>query len=110
MNDNIVRPEFGSRQTPTEQVTEQVATPGDVIALAEKTDDNTFVTPEQMLRMAADEYVNGEVEHDKAFAVLLDTRNGSFHVSYRAANIKSSEMIAALECLKATLLNGMGYV
>lgn len=42
--------------------------------------------------------------------ITIDTTDNRFAVGFYAAQIKSSEMVAALEALKARVLSEMGFM
>lgn len=46
---------------------------------------------------------------DRLVVIRIDTADETFTVGYHAAQIKGSEIIAALEILKAVILEEMGY-
>jgi hypothetical protein len=52
---------------------------------------------------------SGATPCDKLFVLRIDTRNEQFNVGYHAANMRASEILAALECAKAEIMQNMGY-
>ena len=73
------------------------------IARAYASQDNSLVTPVQILREAAREIEAGEIPADKALIVLIETGDDGvpkFKVRWRAADIRASEIIAACEYMK----------
>lgn len=46
---------------------------------------------------------------DKLVIIRINTQGDVFDVGYHAAQIKASEILAALECLKIHILQEMGY-
>jgi hypothetical protein len=74
-----------------------------------KTQDNRQWTPVECLQDCINDINSGAVVCDKLFVIRINTSDEKFNVGYNAANIKASEVIAALECAKAQLLQEMGY-
>lgn len=81
------------------------------IALARvmKSQDNRKWTPVECLLDAAEDIRSGAVACDKLLVLRINTTDEKFNVGYNAANIKASEILAALECAKAQILQEMGY-
>lgn len=85
----------------------------DVVSLnsarAERDDDNRHMTPADTLREALADIESGERPATSLMALTLDTDEKQFSSGWYAANLKSSEMIALMETVKAALLRDMGY-
>jgi hypothetical protein len=77
---------------------------------AQKSHDNRQWTPVECLLDAVDDIKSGRVTCDKLFVIRINTSDEKFNVGYNAANIKASEILAALDCAKAQILQEMGYV
>jgi lauroyl/myristoyl acyltransferase len=81
-----------------------------VVNLADVKNDNTLITPVQMLRSAADDLEAGEskVKANKAVVLLLDANgsfDGAYFVGFYASNIRTSEIVALLETAKQTFVD-----
>lgn len=57
----------------------------------------------------AEDIRSGAIKCDKLLILRVDAGDDKFNVGYNAANIKASEILAALECAKAQILQEMGY-
>lgn len=77
---------------------------------AQKSKDNRLWTPIECLQDAIRDIQSGETICDKVFVIRVDTREEKFNIGYNAANISASQVLAALECAKAQILQEMGYV
>jgi len=75
-----------------------------------KTLDNRQWTPVECLQDCINDIVSGKSPTDKLLILRVSTDDEKFNVGYHACNIKASEIIAALECAKAQVLQEMGYV
>lgn len=75
-----------------------------------KAQDNRKWTPVECLLDAAEDIRSGAVPCEKLFVLRINTTDDKFNVGYNAANLKASEILAALECAKAQVLQEMGYV
>ena len=71
-----------------------------VILLADKAEDNRFSSPELVLRAAADEIASGKTKATRALVILLDDNDEKYDVSFRMANIYSSQIIALADYAK----------
>lgn len=76
---------------------------------AKRTQDNTLLSPAEMLEDCAKDLRSGEETATAALTLLLDKGENSFGVGYYASNISCSEMLALLECAKAKVLAEMGF-
>jgi hypothetical protein len=79
------------------------------VARALKSHDNRQWTPIDCLADAILDIKSGKTPCDKLIVVRINTNEDKFDVGYHCANMKASEMIAALEILKAFILDEMGY-
>lgn len=83
-------------------------------ARATLTNDNSLVSPLEMLECAARE-LRAELRDDsspppnKAVLLLLNDEDGRYDVHFYGSNIRNSEMIALLEVMKASFVKRMGY-
>ena len=75
-----------------------------------KSADNRQWTPVECLQDAINDIVTGKSPADKLLILRIDTREEKFNVGYHACNVKASEILAACECIKAQVLQEMGYV
>ena len=73
----------------------------EVINLAERVDDNRFVTVENMLQEATDDYRAEKLHGKHAVLVLLDRgpHGDAYDVGFRACNMRKSEMVSLLTVL-----------
>jgi hypothetical protein len=77
-------------------------------ARAIKAHDNRLWTPIECLSDTIEE--EKKTPSDKLVIIRIDTKGGDvFSVGYSAAGIKCSEILAAIEILKFTLMKEMGY-
>jgi hypothetical protein len=76
-----------------------------------KTNDNRQWTPVECLLDCLNDIQSGKTSCNKLLVLRLDTDDGGekFSLGYHAANIKASEILAALEVAKAIILQEMGY-
>lgn len=81
-----------------------------VVNLAERKNNNSLWTPEQMMLQAASDLRAGKVTASRAIVILLDDSTGDYAVTFRSANMKSSEGVALMEATKMMLLRDMGFV
>lgn len=76
--------------------------------------DNRAWTPVECLRDAITDIESGKSPCDKLLILRIHIKSAKdddvFNVGYHAANIKASEILAALECAKAQVLQEMGYI
>lgn len=79
---------------------------------ANRTGDNTLITPAECLEDAASEIRSGARECNKVMVITLNTGDNydTFQVGFYAAQMRSSEMLAALEAIKTTVLRDMGFI
>lgn len=82
---------------------------------ADREDDNTCLTPEDVLRQALIDLENGTIKANSAIVILIDDdpeNDGgkSYRMSYLLARLKTSQIIGWLEVLKARMLVHMGEV
>ena len=75
-----------------------------------KNSDNRAWTPLECLRDCIYDIETNHSPCDKLLILRIDTNDEKFNVGYHACNIKASEILAALECAKAQVLQEMGYV
>lgn len=75
----------------------------------QKSKDNRDWSPVDCLEDCTLDIRSGATPCDKLFVVRVDTRDEQFNVGYHAANMKASEILAALECAKQQILHEMGY-
>lgn len=74
-----------------------------------KTQDNRLWSPVDCLRDCIKDIESGETPTEKLLILRINAQDLKFNVGYNAANIKASEILAALECVKAQILQEMGY-
>ena len=74
-----------------------------------KQQDNRLWSPIECLTDCIRDIEKGEVHCDKIMVIRIDMRDEKFSVGYNCAQIKASEMLAAMEITKAMLLQEMGY-
>ena len=80
-------------------------------ARALKASDNRLWSPVECLEDCIRDIQSGVSPTEKLLVLRLDTKKGeTFNVGYNAAGLKGSEILAMLECAKATILQEMGYV
>lgn len=97
-------------------VPETVSPPTSLGAVrALKTLDNRQWTPVECLRDCIADIESGRSPCDKLLILRVRTisaeqKDEVFNVGYHAANFKASEILAALECAKAQVLQEMGYL
>lgn len=74
--------------------------------------DNSMHTPVDCLRDTIADIEAGEITPSSVLVLGLDRgQDGeSFRITWAAANLRSSEMLAVLEAAKARILAEMGYV
>jgi hypothetical protein len=75
-----------------------------------KTQDNRLWSPIDCLTDCIADIQSGAVTCNKLLVLRINTTDEKFNVGYNACNIKASEILAALECAKAQVLQEMGYV
>lgn len=74
------------------------------------TGDNRHVSPSEVLRAAADDFDEGRETPDGAMVLHVRRGDGDeFTAGWYASNLRSSDMIALMECIKANLLSEMGF-
>lgn len=76
-------------------------------------EDNRYDTPQEVCAELATDLENPECPHhgaNKALVLLLNTKDESWELGYRAANLSTSEMIAMLETAKVMCLQQMNYI
>jgi hypothetical protein len=88
-------------------MTDNVTSLGAKRALA--TGDNRLWTPVDCLRDAIKDIESGERPANKLIVLRVNTNEINFDVGYSSANIRASEMLAAIECLKIQILQEMGF-
>lgn len=66
------------------------------------------IDPITMLRKTIEEIEKGELAADQMVIIAINAQKG-FHVSYRASRMKASEIVAAVEIIKRSMLKLMGY-
>jgi len=79
-----------------------------VTNIAEKARDSTMWSMDQMIACALDDITKKGIS--KAFVISLDDADGGYIVHYHNKGMRASEMIAAIECIKAKLLSEMGHI
>lgn len=60
--------------------------------------------PEEILQEAIDDIKSGEIKCTKVLIVYVNAEDGKFTTGYYAANLKTYEAVAALECIKHDIL------
>lgn len=91
---------------------------GDIRSLnaerASRANDNTLISPAECLEDAATDIRSGERVCNKVLVITLNTDGGDmgdvFQVGFYAAQMKSSEMLAAIEAIKTIVLRDMGFI
>jgi hypothetical protein len=78
-------------------------------ARAVKSEDNRLWSPLDCLEEAIRDLKAGKIKADKLIVTFVDTDEQSFTVHHYSANIKASEILAALVCMNARILEEMGY-
>jgi len=81
-----------------------------VISLAHTVGDSTHTDVVTTLRDALAYVEANPDEYDKCLVVLIDTKHDKFAVGYFCAKIKTSDMIAACEIMKARAIAMMGWL
>ena len=71
--------------------------------------DNRLWTPVDCLRDCISDIESGTRPADKLVIMRIVVDDNRFDVGYSSANIKASEMVAAIECLKLQIMQEMGY-
>lgn len=79
------------------------------VARAIRDGDNSLLSPLECVEDAAQEIRSGARTCDKVIVVTVDTSSDRFAVGFYAAQIRASEMVAALEALKTRILTQMGF-
>jgi hypothetical protein len=79
------------------------------IARALKGADNRLWSPVDCLQDAIADVEKGDKPCNKLIVIRIFADDEKFDVGYHSANIKASEIISALECLKLHILQEMGY-
>lgn len=78
---------------------------------AHRQHDNNLITPVETLRDAMQEIESGERKADSVLVLTLDRGEGDeFNTGWYASRLKSSEMIAVMEAIKAQILQEMGVI
>lgn len=72
--------------------------------LAEKRNDNTQITPRELLQFAIAEVDAGRVKPIKALLLYMEPHEGGFHLGYFASNLTNHEHISILEMHKARVI------
>lgn len=78
-------------------------------ARALKAHDNRLWTPVDCLNDAIADIEKGDKPCNKLVVIRIHADDDKFDVGYHSANIKASEILAAVECLKLHILQEMGY-
>lgn len=81
--------------------------------LSDKVNDTRFSTPETVLLDALQEVREGKRKNEKCLVLWLDQgdeKEQSFRVSFVNSGLKTSEIVALCECMKARCFAMMGYV
>lgn len=78
---------------------------GKIINMSEKTNDSTFISPEQTLEEALDDLRSGRKNYQKLFIITLDDSDNKYNMGFYSAKLKATEIIALLTrqihlCLK----------
>lgn len=81
---------------------------------AQKTNDNCHISTLENLKEIVRQIEEGEIEEPQHSMIIgLNTvgKNGEekFDAQYWAAQIKNSQMVSLLECIKAMVIADMGY-
>lgn len=78
---------------------------GNLVSLAERTNDARFVSVEQMIENAAKDYAAGDLHGKAAFLLVLDRgpNDDAYAIGFRSANLKKSEIVALLTVEAAKL-------
>jgi hypothetical protein len=71
--------------------------------------DNRLWSPVECLRDSITDIENGTHPCNKLLVLRINADDTQFDVGYSSANIKASEILAALECLRIQVLQDMGY-
>jgi len=81
-------------------------------ARAEREEDNSLLSPAEMLEDAAADIKRELVKATSALALLLDAGEDGkkYSVSFYASNLKGSEMVALCEAAKVLILQTMGSI
>lgn len=89
---------------------------GDTVNLgaerARRENDNDLISPEETLRDALREIESGERQASSLMVLTLDRgeEGEGFNAGWYASRLRSSEMIALMETIKAQLLREMGVI
>lgn len=85
----------------------------DVVSLgdarAKKSGDNSDWSPLECLEDAAMSIKSGEITPTAVLIITLEKSEDTFSVGWAASNVKGSEMISMVECLKGMVLRDMGF-
>lgn len=74
---------------------------------ADRENDNTLLSPADCLQDAAEDIRLGNLQCDGLLLIALDRTNGGFSFRYRCSNMRTSEIVALLEVMKAKALSYM---
>jgi hypothetical protein len=74
-----------------------------------KKHDNRLWTPTECLIDCLEDIKSGKTPCDKLLILRIKTADDEFAVGHNCANIKGSEILAALEICKIQILIDMGY-
>ena len=80
-----------------------------IITLADKSDNNAMITPLQLVKDVAKQIENGEIQGTSAIVILLDAPDFDYNWRYFLSNLRVSQMVSLLECVKShgiDILNG----
>jgi hypothetical protein len=82
---------------------------GQVISLAEATDNNTFISVEQMLADALEDRGKETLVGKHALLLVLDSGPDGFgyRITSRSVNMKRSEMVALCEVFSHAMKRGI---
>lgn len=71
---------------------------GNLVSMAERTNDARFITPEDMIERALRDLKAQELHGSKAILLVLDPgpHGDCYSVGFRSANMKKSEIVALL--------------
>jgi hypothetical protein len=72
-----------------------------VVSLADKTDDNRFITPHDMLLVVADDIKKGHITPKRMVVLMLDDSDGMYDTDFRMANISTSQSLALCSMMQS---------
>lgn len=78
-----------------------------IVYLATELNDGTKRDPHDMMIDFSDDIVNGKFKGKKMLIIGLDDSEDGYHILWKQAGMRMSEIVALLECAKKTVLSEM---